>query len=93
MIRLLNSDGLDVIDYNDEIAILVDDRGFEKQNKPVFEVVVEDDIKVQLTGKMLFVRNVYNEFSTDFGSITFEDITHLRNKLQISLVGVIRNPI
>jgi len=30
LLYILNSEGLDVLDYNDEIAILVDDRGFEK---------------------------------------------------------------
>ena len=93
LLKLLNSDGLEVLDYNDEIAILVDDRGFEKKNNPVFEVVTEDNIKSQLAGKVLFVRNIYNEYSTDFGSITLEDVTNLKNNLKISLMGVIQNPI
>lgn len=28
LVKLLNAEGLDVIDYNEDIAILVDDRGF-----------------------------------------------------------------
>lgn len=31
LLKLLNSDGLEVLDYNDEIAILVDDRGFKRK--------------------------------------------------------------
>lgn len=37
--KILNADGYDFYDYSDEIAILVDDRGFEKALNPVFELV------------------------------------------------------
>lgn len=75
------------------IAILVDDRGFEKQNNPVYEVITEDNIPCQIAGKLLFVRNIYNEESTDFGSVKSEDIVMLKNNLQISLKGIIKSPI
>lgn len=87
LINLLESDGLDVIDYNEDIAILVDDTGFEKKNNPVYTITTEDGITCQLAGKLLFVRNVYNENSTDFGSITYEDIFHIRRLLDIQLIG------
>lgn len=93
LIKLLNTDGLDVIDYNDDIAMLVDDRGFEKQYNPVFEVITEDNIVCQLSGKILFVRNIYNEESTDFGSVTIEDVFYLKNNLQITLKGLLENPL
>lgn len=90
---MLDAEGLDVVDYNEDIAILVDDRGFEKQNNSIFEVITEDNIPLQLAGGILFVRNVYNEESTDFGSITTEDVNHLKNHLQISLKGILGNPL
>lgn len=93
LVELLDAEGLDVLDYNEDIAILVDDRGFEKQNNPVFEVKTEDNISCQLAGKILFVRNIYNEESTDFGSITPENIVHLTKHLQIALKGLIQNPL
>ena len=93
LLELLNADGLDVLDYNERIAILVDDRGFEKPYNPVFEVKTEDKITTALAGKLLFVRNIYNEESTDFGSITSEDITYLINTLQISVKGLVKNPL
>lgn len=91
LVKLLNADGLEVIDYNEDIAILVDDRGFEKQNNPVFEVITEDGITLQLAGRILFVRNIYNEESTDFGSITEEYVTYLKNHLEITLKGILKN--
>lgn len=91
LVKLLNAEGLDVIDYNEDIAILVDDRGFEKQNNPVFEVITEDGITLQLAGRILFVRNIYNEESTDFGSITEEYVTYLKNHLKITLKGILKN--
>jgi len=87
LVTLLDADGLDVIDYNDDIAILVDDTGFQKRNNPIYSLVTEDKITYQLAGKLLFVRNVYNEDSTDFGSITYEDIFHLRRLLDIQIIG------
>lgn len=93
LVELLNAEGLDVVDYNDDIAILVDDRGFEKKYNPVFEVITEDNITCQLSGKILFVRNIYNERSTDLGSITPEDIFYLKNNLQITLQGILENPL
>ena len=93
LVKLLNAEGLDVVDYNDDIAILVDDRGFEKQYNSVFEVITEDNIACQLAGKILFVRNIYNEESTDFGGVTDEDIFNLKNNLQISLKGLLEKPL
>jgi len=93
LVKLLNADGLDVVDYNDDIAMLVDDRGFEKQYNPIFEVLTEDNIACQLSGKILFVRNIYNEESTDFGSVTPEDVIYLKNNLQITLKGLLEKPL
>ena len=93
LVMLLEAEGLDVLDYSDDIAILVDDRGFEKKNNPVFEVITEDNIPCELAGKMVFVRNVYNEESTDFGGLTPEDVMWLRDNVQISLKGIIKRPI
>lgn len=93
LVKLLNADGLDVVDYNNDIAMLVDDRGFEKQYNPVFEVITEDNIACQLSGKILFARNIYNEESTDFGSVTPEDVIFLKNNLQIVLKGLLEKPL
>lgn len=90
LLYILGSRGLDVLDYNEDIAILVDDQGFEKVGNPIFEVKSEDGLIFQLAGKLLFVRNIYNEKSTDFASITSEDIFNLRNYLEIKLKGILK---
>ena len=85
---VLQSTGYDFYDYSDEITILVDDQGFFKPNNPVFEIVSEFGERTQLAGRLLFVRNIENEFSVDIGSIKYEDIFNLRTNLQIQLIGV-----
>lgn len=88
--EILDSEGLDVMDYNDDIAILVDDRGFEKRNNPIFNLITADGVICQLAGALIFVRNVYNEYSTDFGSVTYKDIFNLRRLLDIKIIGTLR---
>ncbi|MEK4701961.1 hypothetical protein MKX47_20905 [Solibacillus sp. FSL R7-0668] len=86
-LTILQSTGYDFYDYSDEITILVDDQGMFKQGNPVFEVISYYGDVAQLAGRLLFVRNVENEFSTDIGSITYEDIFKLRNEMKIQFVG------
>lgn len=86
--QVLNSIGYEYYDYNDEIAILVDDQGLFKSGNPVFEIVSEYGDYSKLAGRLLFVRNVENENSVDIGSIKYEDIFKLRTKLKIQLVGM-----
>lgn len=85
--RILNATGYGFFEYSDEIAILVDDQGFFKEGLPVFEIESTYGDMNKLAGKLLFVRNVENEFSIDIGSITYEDIFKLRNEMKIRFVG------
>lgn len=88
--NLLDADGFDVIDYNDDLAIVVEDNGFYKKYNPVFELKTEDNCTIKAAGKLLFLKNIYNENSVDFGSITHEDIFYLRRALDIKLIGMIK---
>lgn len=88
--KTLNSTGFDFFDYSDDIAILVDDQGFFKEGLPVFEIESEYGDYNKLAGKLVFVRNVENEFSTDIGSITYEDVYKLKTQLNIKFVGFTR---
>lgn len=84
---ILDATGYDIYDYSEDITILVDDQGFFKEGLPVFEIESTYGDVNKLAGKLLFVRNVENEFSTDIGSITYEDIFKLRNEMNIRFVG------
>lgn len=86
--QVLQAEGYDFYDYSGEIAILVDDRGFEKALNPVFELVSVFGDRSRLAGRLVFVRNVENEYSTDIGSIKYEDIFNLRISLDINLIGM-----
>jgi hypothetical protein len=86
--KALQADGYDFYDYSDEIAILVDDRGFEKALNPVFELASTFGDRSRLAGSLVFVRNVENEYSTDIGSIKYGDIFNLRIGLDINLIGM-----
>lgn len=70
--------------------MVIDEDGKFKKYNPIFRVITEDGITLELAGKILFARNIENEFSTDIGSIKAEDIFYLRNNLNIELLGVTR---
>ena len=85
---LLNCDSLEFVDYSEDIVVIVDENGKFKPNNPVFNVITQDGYSVELAGKIIFARNIENEYSTDIGSIKYEDIFNLRTQLQIQLIGV-----
>lgn len=70
--QLARAEGLDEVEYNDEMVILVDDSGYEKHHNPVFEVIAEDGTVFHLAGKLLWIVNtisnkyykVCNRYST-----------------------------
>lgn len=87
---IIESDSLEFVDFNNEIVMVIDEQGKFKKDNPVFRIVTDDGITLDLAGKILFARNFENEFSTDIGGIKAEDIFHLRNNLNIQLLGVTR---
>lgn len=88
--RVLQSTGYEFYDYSDEITILVDDQGMFKYGNPVFEVISDYGDTTQLAGRLIFARNIENDFSMDIGSLTSNDIFHLRQNLKIKLLGLTR---
>lgn len=85
----LCASGYEFVDYSEDIAIIVDENGFSKSANPVFEVETLFGDTVKLAGRLIFVRNIYNEFSTDIGSVKKEDIFNLRMNLEIKLIGLL----
>ena len=50
--QVLLAEGYDFYDYSDEIAILEDDRGFEKALNPMFELVSAFGDRSRLAGRL-----------------------------------------
>lgn len=90
IVQLLETDGMDIIDYNNDIAIVVDHTGLYKKGNPIFSITTPDNITLKLAGKLIFIRNIYNQNSTDFGSITYQDIFDLRRLLDIQIIGLVK---
>lgn len=88
--QLARAEGLDEVEYNDEIVILVDDRGYEKYHNPVFEVIAEDGTVFHIAGKLLFVRHEDEEEQSNYGSVTIDEVYFLRNNLQIIFKGILK---
>lgn len=86
--QVIGCDSIEFIDYNEDIVIIVDETGKFKPHNPVFNVITEDGYSVELAGKIVFARNIENEFNTGVGSIKYEDIFYLRANLEIQLMGM-----
>lgn len=86
--RILNAESYDIADYSDEISILVDDAGFYKAGLPIWKIHTPDGQTLELIGKLLFVRNIETEYSTDFTDIRAEDIFNFRIGMEIELLGM-----
>lgn len=87
--KILECDGIDIVDYSDDIAIVVSDRGMFIEGKPVFEVTVSDGTVLRLAGTLLFARNTYTADSVDLGELSLAEIRDLAENLKIRVVGVI----
>lgn len=90
IVKVLNCEILEFIDYNDEIVMIIDENGKFKKYNPVFNIETSDGICLEVAGRILFARNIENEFSTDIGSIFMEDISYLRANLDIKLLGIVK---
>lgn len=86
--EIIGTDSVEFVDYTDEIAILVDESGLYKSNNVLFEIKLPQGGNIKLAGKMLFVRNIENEFSTDIGGLSLQDILSLRENLDIKIIGM-----
>lgn len=91
--KVLESDSIEFIDYSNEIVMIIDEMGKFKRSNPVFQLKTSDGILLEIAGKILFARNIENEFSTDIGSITYEDIFNLRLNLDIELIGITKGKV
>ena len=87
---ILKCEGVDIVDYSDDIAIVVSDCGMFAEGNPVFEVITPDDTKLCLAGTLLFAKNTYTADSVDLGELSSEEIHYLVQNLEIKVRGSIK---
>lgn len=91
MNTILECGGIDIVDYSDDIAIVVSDRGMFTEGKPVFQVTTPDDTVLRLAGTLLFAKNTYTADSVDLGELSSTEIRSLAENLKIKVIGAIKN--
>ena len=86
----LGCETLDFQDYSEEIVMIVDESGYFKSLRPIFQIETKFGDTVELAGSIIFAKNIETEFSTDIGEISSEEILSLRDNLNIKLIGITR---
>lgn len=89
--EILDCEGIEIVDYSDEIAIVVSDRGMFTDGHPVFEIITPDNTALRLAGTLLFAKNIYTEESVDLGGLSLMEIHYLVQNLEIKVRGSIKN--
>ncbi|EIM05903.1 hypothetical protein A1A1_13817 [Planococcus antarcticus DSM 14505] len=87
---VLDCEGIDIVDYNDDIAIVVSDRGMVEEGTPIFEVTTPDNTVLRLAGTLLFAKNVYTDDSVDLGELSSAEIHDLVGNLKITVIGAVK---
>ncbi|WP_053071868.1 DUF3846 domain-containing protein [Ornithinibacillus contaminans] len=86
--KIIGCERIDITDYNDDIAIIVDDEGLFKENTFYTEFVAPDGCNFQLAGKLIFARNVYTENGTSLTGLTAGECFKLIDSIKPRLMGV-----
>ncbi|WP_394189380.1 hypothetical protein [Paenisporosarcina quisquiliarum] len=89
--EILECTGIDIVDYSDDIAIVVSDHGMFTEGQPVFEIITPDNNVLRLAGTLLFAKNIYTPESVDLGELSSAEIHHLVQNLNIKVAGSIKN--
>lgn len=88
---VLECEGIDIVDYSDDIAIVVSDQGMFTEGKAVFQVITPDDTVLRLAGTLLFAKNTYTADSIDLGELSSAEIRDLAQGLKIKVIGIIKD--
>lgn len=88
--NIIGCNTVDITDYSDDIAIIVDDEGLFKENTFITEIIAPDGYHLQLAGKLIFAKNVYTEDSTKIGGLSSGECFNLITNLKMRLMGVKR---
>ncbi|MDF2789972.1 MAG: hypothetical protein K0S80_3070 [Neobacillus sp.] len=86
--HIIGCDCNDIVNYSQEIAIIVDDEGLLKSDNPVFELFNNNDNPLQLAGKLVFTKNHYGDDGISQVGFCLGDLVELLVNLKIRLIRV-----
>lgn len=86
--RIIGCDCIDIVNYSQEIAIVVDDEGLLISDNPVFEILNINGNPLQLAGKLVFTKNYYGEDGISQVGLCLGDLVELLVNLKIRVIGV-----
>lgn len=89
--EIIGCKGIEIVDYTDDIAIVVSDYGMFTEGEPVFEVITPDNTTLHLAGTLLFAKNIYTAKSVDLGELSSAEINDLVQNLKIKVIGAIKD--
>lgn len=89
--EILECEGIEIVDYSEEIAIVVSDQGMFTDGQPIFEIISPDNTVLHLAGTLLFAKNIYTTESLDLGELNSMEIRYLVQNLKIEVRGTIKN--
>lgn len=86
--RLIDCNSIDIVNYNDDIAIIVDDEGLLKSNNPIVEITINDSYKHHLAGTLIFAKNHYGDDRISLIGLSDGEIFNLMTTLKLKAIGV-----
>ncbi|EGA91391.1 hypothetical protein GPDM_00950 [Planococcus donghaensis MPA1U2] len=89
--EILDCERIEIVDYSNEIAIVVSDRGMFTDGLPIFEIIAPDNTELHLAGTLLFAKNTYTAEDVEIGELNSIEIHQLVQNLKIKVIGAIRN--
>lgn len=84
--RIIDCDLIDIVNYSEEIAIVVDDEGLLKSGNPVFEINLPNGNQLHLAGTLVFAKDPKNGESLT--GLDAGEIYNLMMNLDIKVIGV-----
>lgn len=87
----LNCRTIDIVNLNEDIAIICDDEGLLVSDNPVFEIEDGQGNQRQIAGVFIIAKDVMTEDGPE--AVGFEDISELEKligEFKISIIGITR---
>ena len=86
--NIIGCSSIDIVELNEDIAVVVDDEGLLKSGSPVFEITTNDGHELHLAGKLIFAKNHYTDDGVELMGLDSGEILSLMVDLKLSVIGV-----